>query len=29
LGIEDALRKAGAQTGDTVFIANYELEWEE
>jgi GTP-binding protein len=27
LGIEDALRKAGAQTGDTVFIANYELEW--
>jgi len=29
LGIEEALRKAGAQNGDTVSIADYELEWEE
>lgn len=27
LGIEDALRKAGVQSGDTVFIGEYELEW--
>ncbi len=27
LGIEDALRKAGVQPGDTVFIGEYELEW--
>ena len=27
LGIEDALRKAGVQNGDTVFIGDYELEW--
>jgi GTPase len=27
LGIEDALRKAGVQEGDTVFIGDYELEW--
>lgn len=28
LGVEDALRKAGAQDGDTVFIGDdYELEW--
>jgi len=27
IGIEDALRKAGVQEGDTVFIGEYELEW--
>jgi GTPase len=27
LGIEDALRKAGVQNGDTVIIGEYELEW--
>jgi GTP-binding protein len=27
LGIEEALRKAGVQSGDTVFIGEYELEW--
>jgi GTP-binding protein len=27
LGIEDALRKAGVQEGDTVIIGEYELEW--
>jgi GTP-binding protein len=29
LGIEDALREAGVQPGDTVFIGDYELEWAE
>jgi GTPase len=29
LGIEDALRKAGVQEGDTVFIGEYELEWQD
>jgi GTP-binding protein len=30
LGIEDALRKAGIQNGDTVFIGSeYELEWQD
>jgi len=27
LGIEDALREAGATTGDTIRISEYELEW--
>jgi GTP-binding protein len=27
LGVEDALRAAGVQEGDTVFIGEYELEW--
>jgi GTP-binding protein len=27
LGVEDALRKAGVQQGDTVFIGDFELEW--
>ena len=27
LGIDDALRKAGVQEGDTVFIGEFELEW--
>lgn len=27
LGVEDRLRKAGVQEGDTVFIGDYELEW--
>lgn len=27
LGIEDALRKAGVQEGDTVIIGDFELEW--
>ena len=29
LGIEQALREAGVQEGDTVFIGDYELEWRE
>jgi GTPase len=29
IGLEDALRKAGAQNGDTVFIGEYELEWQD
>ena len=29
LGIEDALRKAGVQPGETVFIGEYELEWQD
>jgi len=29
LGIEAALRQAGVQQGDTVFIGEYELEWED
>jgi GTPase len=29
LGIEDALRKAGVQEGDMVYIGDYELEWTE
>jgi GTPase len=27
LGVEDALREAGVQPGDTVHISDYELEW--
>lgn len=29
LGVEDALRKAGIEEGDTVFIDDYELEWQD
>jgi GTP-binding protein len=29
LGVEDALRKAGVQNGDTVYIADYALEWQD
>jgi GTP-binding protein len=29
LGVDDALRKAGIQEGDSVFIGEYELEWQE
>lgn len=29
LGIEQALRDAGVQNGDTVFIGDYELEWQD
>jgi GTP-binding protein len=29
LGIEEALRRAGASSGDTVLIGEYELEWQE
>jgi GTP-binding protein len=29
LGVDGALRKAGVQPGDTVFIGEYELEWQE
>jgi len=29
LGIKEALRKAGVQDGDTVFIDEFELEWQE
>jgi len=29
LGVDDALRKAGVQPGDTVYIGDFELEWQE
>jgi len=29
LGVDEALRKAGVQEGDTVAIGDYELEWQE
>jgi GTP-binding protein len=29
LGVEDALREQGIQEGDTVFISDYELEWQD
>jgi GTP-binding protein len=29
LGIDEALREAGVQNGDSVFIGEYELEWED
>jgi len=29
LGVEKALREAGVQEGDTVYIADYELEWQD
>lgn len=29
LGVDEALRKAGAQLGDTVFIGDFELEWQD
>lgn len=29
LGVEDALRQEGVQAGDTVFIGDYELEWQD
>jgi GTP-binding protein len=29
LGIDSALRKAGVQEGDTVYIGSYELEWQD
>lgn len=29
LGVEEALRKAGVENGDTVFIGDYELEWQD
>ncbi len=29
LGVEDALRKVGIQEGDTVYIGEYELEWQD
>ncbi len=29
LGIDKALREAGIQTGDTVYIGDYELEWQD
>jgi GTP-binding protein len=29
LGVEEALRKEGVKEGDTVFIGEYELEWED
>ncbi len=27
LGIEDALRKAGIENGDTVYVGDFDLEW--
>ena len=29
IGLEEALREAGVQNGDTVFIGEYELEWQD
>jgi GTP-binding protein len=29
LGVEDALRKAGVQNGDTVTIGDFELDWQD
>lgn len=29
LGVEEALRKAGVENGDTVFVGEYELEWQD
>ena len=29
LGVDNALRKAGAKDGDTVLIGEYELEWQD
>jgi GTP-binding protein len=29
LGVDDALRKAGVQEGDTVIIGDFELDWQE
>ncbi len=29
LGVDDALRKAGVEEGDSVFVGEYELEWQE
>ena len=29
LGIDGALREAGVQVGDSVFIGDYELEWQD
>jgi GTPase len=29
IGLDDALRKAGIQEGETVFISDYELEWQD
>ncbi len=29
LGVDDALRKAGIQNGDTVAIGNFELDWQD
>ena len=29
IGVDDALRKAGIQEGETVFIGEYELEWQD
>jgi GTP-binding protein len=29
IGVDEALRKAGIEDGDTVVIGEYELEWQE
>jgi GTP-binding protein len=29
LGVDEALKKAGVQEGDTVFVGDFELEWQE
>jgi GTP-binding protein len=29
IGVDDALRKAGIQEGETVFIGEYELDWQD
>jgi GTP-binding protein len=29
LGVDKALREAGVQDGDTVYVGDFELEWQE
>jgi len=29
IGVDEALRKAGVQNGDTVYIGDFELEWQD
>jgi GTPase len=29
LGVEEALREAGVKEGDTVYIGDFELEWQD
>jgi GTP-binding protein len=29
IGVEEALREAGIEEGDTVFVGEYELEWQD
>jgi GTP-binding protein len=29
IGVEEALRQAGVRNGDTVFVGDFELEWQD